>query len=164
MNLIDIRQVATQILGFLIMLWLLRKYAWGPVMGMLEARRAKIAGEFAEAERRQAEADGLRAKYEQDLRTIDAQARQKMQESIAEAQRVAGEIRQQANAEAQQRLERAGDDILREREKQKELMKQQIVTLSLLAAEKVLRTKLDEPAQRRLAAEFIDEVGALGAG
>ena len=46
MNLVDIRQVVTQILGFLLMVWILRRYAWGPVMSMLEARREKIAGEI----------------------------------------------------------------------------------------------------------------------
>lgn len=162
MKLIDVSQVLTQILGFLIMLWVLRKYAWGPVMGMLESRRAKIAGEFKKAEQGQAEADALKAKYEQDLRTIEAQGRQKLQEYIAEGQKVAAEIRTQANTEAQQRVERAEDDIAREREKQKEIVKQQIVGLSLRAAEKILRQKLDEPAQRKLASEFIDEVGAIG--
>ena len=48
-NLIDIRQVLTQILGFLILLWGMKKFAWGPILGTLEARRQKIAGEFAEA-------------------------------------------------------------------------------------------------------------------
>jgi len=162
MNLIDVSQVLTQILGFLIMLWVLRKFAWGPVTGMLESRRVKIAGEFEKAKQGFAEADALKAKYEQDLRTIEAQGRQKLQEYIAEGQKVAGEIRTQANAEAQQRLERAEEDIAREREKQKEIVKQQIVSLSLKAAEKVLRQKLDEPAQRKLASEFIDEVGAIG--
>jgi len=162
MKLIDVSQVLTQILGFLIMLWVLRKYAWGPVMGMLESRRAKIVGEFEKAKQGQAEADALKAKYEQDLRTIEAQGRQKLQEYIAEGQKVAAEIRTQANAEAQQRIERAEEDIVREREKQKEIMKQQIVGLSLRAAEKILRQKLDEPAQRKLASEFIDEVGAIG--
>lgn len=162
MNLIDVRQVLTQILGFLILLWGLRKFAWGPVTGMLEKRRAAIAGEFDKAKRGQAEADALKAKYEQDLRTIEAQGRQKLQEYIAEGQKVAAEIRTQANAEAQQRMERAEEDIVREREKQKEIMKQQIVGLSLRAAEKILRQKLDEPAQRKLASEFIDEVGAIG--
>ena len=36
MNLIDVRQVSTQIIGFLLMVWILRRYAWGPVVGMLE--------------------------------------------------------------------------------------------------------------------------------
>ena len=43
-GLIDIRQVATQILGFLILLWIMRKYAWGPLLGQLAARREKFAG------------------------------------------------------------------------------------------------------------------------
>ena len=70
MELIDIRQVVTQILGFLLMVWILRRYAWGPLIGMLEARREKIAGEFKEAERLKAEAVVLKARYDAELKTI----------------------------------------------------------------------------------------------
>ncbi len=161
MNLIDIRMVGTQILGFLLLLWGLSKWAWGPLTAQLEARRQKIAGEFSEAERRQKEADALKAKLEQDLRGIDAQARAKLQEAVAEGQKVAAEIRAQAQQEAQDRLARAEDEMMREREKSKELLKEQVIGLSLRTAEKILRTKLDDPAQRKLAAEFIDEVGAI---
>src|SRR5262245_12909420 len=110
-NLIDIRQVLTQILGFLILLWGLRKFAWGPVMNMLESRRQKIAGEFDLAARKQTEAEQLRARYEQELKTIDAQARQKLQEAVAEGQRVAGEIHAQAQLDAASRVARAEDEI-----------------------------------------------------
>ena len=161
MNLIDIRMVGTQILGFLLLLWGLRKWAWGPLTAQLEARRQKIAGEFAEAERRQSAADALKVKLEQDLRGIDVQARAKLQEAVAEGQKVAGEIRTQAQKEAQDRLGRAADEMMREREKAKELLKEQVIGLSIATAEKILKTKLDDPAQRRLAAQFIDEVGAL---
>ena len=70
-------------------------------------------------------------------------------------------MRQQAQGEAAARLERAQEEIAREREKAKELLKEQVIRLSLRSAEKILRQKLDEPAQRKLASEFIDEVGAL---
>ena len=161
MNLIDIRMVGTQILGFLVLLWGLSKWAWGPLTNQLEARRQKIAGEFAEAKRRQDEADAMKAKIEQELRGIEAQARVKLQEAVAEGQKVAGEMRSQAQKEAQDRLARAEDEVMREREKAKELLKEQVVSLSLATAEKILKTKLDDPAQRKLAAQFIDEVGAL---
>jgi F-type H+-transporting ATPase subunit b len=161
MNLVDVPQVLTQILGFLLMVWILRRYAWGPVIGMLEARREKIAGEFKEGERLKAEAMGLKARYDAELKTIDAQARQRITEAVAEGQKVAGEIRTQAQAEAAARLERAADEIVREREKAKEVLKHQVIDLSLRTAEKILRQKLDDPAQRKLAGEFIDEVGAL---
>jgi F-type H+-transporting ATPase subunit b len=161
MNLIDIRQVLTQILGFLLMLWILRKYAWGPVLNMLEERRQKIAGEFQEADRRKAEADGLKAKYEQDLRGIEAERRLRIQEGIAEGQRVAGEIHAQAQKDAMERVARADDEIAREREKAKEMLKEQVIRLSMRSAEKILRQKLDDASQRKLLSEFIDEVGAL---
>lgn len=161
MNLIDIRMVGTQILGFLLLLWGLSKWAWGPLTAQLEARRQKIAGEFAEADRRQKEADALKAKIEQELRNIESQARTKLQEAVAEGQKVAAEIKAQAGKEAQDRLARAEDEMMREREKAKELLKEQVIGLSLATAEKILKTKLDDPAQRKLAGQFIDEVGAL---
>jgi F-type H+-transporting ATPase subunit b len=161
MNLIDIRMVGTQILGFLLLLWGMRRWVWGPLTAQLEARRQRIAGEFAEAERRQKVADALKAKLEQDLRGIEAQARLRLQESVAEGQKVAAEIRAQAQKEAQDRLSRAEDEMMREREKAKEILKEQVIALSLATAEKILRSRLDDPAQRKLAGQFIDEVGTL---
>jgi F-type H+-transporting ATPase subunit b len=159
-ELINVPQVITQILGFLLLVWLLRKYAWGPVLSHLEARREAIAGQFREAERAKSEADQLRNKYEQDLKGIDAQARQKIQEAVAEGQRVATEIRALAQKEATQKIERAGEEIAREREKAKELVKQEVIRLSMRTAEKILRQKLDDSTQRQLVGEFVDEVGA----
>ena len=160
-GLIDVKQVLTQILGFVLMVWVLGRFAWKPMLAALEARRRSAAGEFAEAERRQASADVAKTRYEAEMRGIEAQARQKIQEAVTEGQRVAGEIHAQAQTEAQQRLERAMDDIAREREKAKELLKEQTITLAIRAAEKVLQAKLDDPAQRKLTGEFIDQLGAI---
>jgi F-type H+-transporting ATPase subunit b len=158
---IQLDLVLTQILGFVLFVLVLHRYAWGPVLGTIDARRKKIAEEFADAERRKGEAANLRAEYEQALRTIDAQARQKLLDAVAEGQKVAAEIKAGADREAAARLHRADDEIAREREKQKELLKEQMIGLSMRAAEKVLRQKLDDPAQRKLVGQFIDEVGAL---
>lgn len=160
-GLIDVRQVATQILGFLILLWGLRKWAWGPVLEMLETRRRKIAGAFDEAERQKVEALELKARYEQDLRGIEAQARLRIQQAVTEGQKVAAEIKSQAQTEAQHRIARAAEEIVREREKAREVLKEHIIGLAVRSAEKILRQKLDDPTQRKLAGEFIDEVGAL---
>ena len=160
-GLIDIRLVLTQILGFLILVWILGRFAWGPVVQGLEARRQKIAGEFAEGERRKQEADQLKAKYEQELRGIEVQARQRIQEGVAEGQRVAEEIKAQAQRDAQARLQRAEEEVALERDKAKGAIREQVIGLSIRTAEKILRAKLDDPAQRKLASEFIDEVGTL---
>jgi len=160
-GLIDPKLVITQILGFLLMVWVLGRFAWKPMLAALEARRQKIAGEFAEAEKRQTAADETRARYEQELRGVEQQARQRLQEAVAEGQRVAAEIHAQAQGEAQARLERNRDEIAREREEAREVLKEQTVVLAIRTAEKILQSKLDDPAQRKLAAAFIDEVGTL---
>jgi F-type H+-transporting ATPase subunit b len=161
MNLIDIRQVVTQILGFLILVWILRQFAWGPLLGMLEARREKIAGQFKEADRLKAEAHELKGRYELELRGIEAEKRQRLQDAVAEGQKVAAEIKTEAQGEAQRRLERAQEEIAREAEKAKEILKQRMVAIAMRSAEKILRQKLDEATQRKLAAEFLDDVGTL---
>jgi len=158
--LIDLPLVLTQILGFLVLLWVLRSLAWGPLIGLLEERRQRIAGEFEEAERRKADADVLKARYEQDLKGIEAQARQRILEAVTEGQRVAAEIKTQAHADAAARLARADEEIVHEREKAREVLKQQVAVLSIRTAEKILREKLDNPAQRRLVERFIEEADA----
>ena len=157
-GLIDIRLVLTQILGFLVLVWILGRYAWGPVVAQLEARRRRIATEFEDAARRQREADALKAKYEQELRGIESQARQRMLEAVADGQRVAAEIKAQAQADAAARMARADEQIAHDREEARGLLKQQVAALSIRTAEKILRTKLDEPGQRALVERFIDEV------
>lgn len=159
-GLIDIQLVITQIIGFVLFVWIMSRFAWKPMLAMLEARRAKIAGDFAEAAQSKSEADQLKAKYDAELRNIDAISRTKLQEAVAEGQKVAAEIKSQAQTEAQARLQRADDEVMREREKAKEIIKEQVISLSLRTAEKILRTKMDDPAQRKLAGEFIDEVSA----
>jgi len=160
-GLIDIKLILTQVLGFVLLVWVLGRYGWKPILGKLEARRQKIEHDYAEAERKQLEAEQLKAKYEQDLRGIDAQARARIQEAVVEGQRVAEEIKSQAQADAQARLKRAEEEVALERDKAKGQIREQVVTLSIRTAEKILRAKLDDPAQRRLAGEFIDEVGTL---
>jgi F-type H+-transporting ATPase subunit b len=156
--LVDWPLVLTQILGFLVLLWVLRAFAWGPLIGLLEERRRRIAGEFEEAERRKADADVLKARYEQDLKGIEAQARQRLLEAVAEGQRVAAEIKTQAHTDAAARLARADEEIVHDQQQAREVLKQQVAALSIRTAEKILREKLDDPAQRRMVERFIDEV------
>lgn len=159
-GLIDVRLVLTQIFGFLLMVWIMRRFAWGPIIALLDERKNAIAGEFDKAKALQTQAEEKKAHFEQEMRSIDAHARQKLNEAVSEGQKIAAEIKSQAQQEAQSRLQRAEDEIDREREKAKETLKEQVIHMSMRTAEKILRQKLDDPAQRKLIGEFVDEVGA----
>jgi F-type H+-transporting ATPase subunit b len=157
-NLIDFKQVLTQIVGFLIFLWLIRKYAWGPVLETLEARRQKIVSDLAHAEQERVDAAALKADLDRQLKGIDAQARAKIQEAVVEGQRIAADIKSDAQAQARARLERAEADVLAERAKAQKTLQEDIARMAVNGAEKILRKKLDEAEQRRLVAEFIADV------
>ena len=73
---------------------------------------------------------------------------------------MAGEIRAQAQTDAAARITRAEEEIAHEVEKARELLKEQVATLSIRTAEKILREKLDGPGQRRMVERFIDEADA----
>ena len=157
-SLIDFKQVITQIVGFLIFLWLIRKYAWGPVLETLEARRAKIVGDLAHAEKEKQDAAALKADLDRQLKGIEAQARQKIQEAVSEGQRIAADIKSDAQNQARARLERADADIQTERMKAEKTLQEDVAKMAVLGAEKILKKKLDETEQRRLIAEYVADV------
>ena len=150
----------TQIIGFLIVLWILRRYAWGPVLGMLEARRARIADEIAASERLRKEAEGLKAQVENELRTIENQARQRIQEAVAEGQKVAEEIRAAAQRDARLTAERAQASLELELKKARVTFRNEIVAMALGAAERLLQERLDAKEHGRIVERFLDDLEA----
>lgn len=161
MEIIDFSILITQILGFLIVLWVLRKVAWGPVLGKLEERRQKIAGDVASAETLRREAEELKAKYESELREIEAQARERIQLAVSEGQKVAEEIRAEARGEADRLRAKVQADIQSEYDKARAALKEDVVKLALGAAERLVSAEMDENRQRKLVEDFLSEVPGL---
>jgi F-type H+-transporting ATPase subunit b len=160
MELVRIDIIVTQIIGFLIVLWVLKRYAWGPVLGMLEERRAKISRDVSDAEKLRREAESLKAEYSRQLETIEAQARTRIQEAVVEGQKVAEEIKHAAEADARRIVERARADLELEYKKARASLRADMVTLSLGAAEKLLSERLDNEENRRLVDRFLTELEA----
>jgi len=161
MNIIDVRQFVTQIVGFLLVLWILGKYAWPPVLGFIEERQKKIAGDLEHARVENERAVKLRTELDQELKGIEAKARVRIQEAVTEGQRVASEIKAGAQKDVTQRLQRLQGEIELEREKAMLALKQDLVKMTIEATEKILKEKLDEKTQRRLLDDFIGEAGAV---
>jgi F-type H+-transporting ATPase subunit b len=85
----------------------------------------------------------------------------KIQEAVAEGQKLAAEIKVDAQAQARARLERADAEIVGERAKAQKSLQEDMARLAVGGAERILRKKLDEAEQRRLIDEFIAEAGEL---
>ena len=144
--------------GFLITLWILKKYAWGTVLDLLEERREKIKSEFQNIEDGHAEVAKLTAEYEAKLASIDDERRAKITEAVTQAKTIADEIKTTANKEAKVIADKAKSEIERDVAKAKVQLKDDMVTITVKAASKIINEKLDDNKHRELIANFIDGV------
>ncbi|MBK8229835.1 MAG: F0F1 ATP synthase subunit B [Candidatus Eisenbacteria bacterium] len=157
-------QVVTQIVGFLIALLILKKYAWGPVLALLEERRQKIQAEFDKIESTRQEVASLKGEVETQLRNMEAQARTRIQEAVQEGQRVAAEITEKARSESRELVERAKDEIARDRDKARVELRNEMVQMVVIATERVVSERMDEAKHKERIASFIDSLTSVNAG
>ncbi len=154
-------QIVTHIIGFVIAVLILKRYAWGPILKLLEERRQKIQGEFDRIETERADAAALKTEYEGQLRGIDAQARVRIQEGVQEGQKIGTEIKEEARRDAHLQQERAREEIEREKDKAQVALRNEMVEMVVHATETLLRETLDAERHRRLAAEYIESLQHL---
>jgi F-type H+-transporting ATPase subunit b len=113
--LIDWFTVAAQALNFLVLVWLLRRYLYKPILKAIDAREKRVAGELADAAAKQADAKKEREDYQKKNEEFDKQRAELLtkaeNEANAEQQRLLGEAREAADAMSAKRLESLNNDV-----------------------------------------------------
>jgi F-type H+-transporting ATPase subunit b len=146
------------VITFVIVLFVLRKIAFGRIQALIDARRDRIAEALDEADKARVEARNLLAENQR----LVAEGRGQAEAILAEARRIAESQRQRTLAEAQQDLERRLEENRRaiEAENQQlvERIRREVVELTLIAAEKVTGKVLDADDHRRLIDEAVEEI------
>ncbi|MCY9255264.1 F0F1 ATP synthase subunit B [Bacillus spizizenii] len=148
-----------QLLAMLILLALLNKYALGPLLNIMKQREDHIAGEITSAEEKNKEAQQLI----EEQRVLLKEARQESQTLIENAKKLGDkqkeEIIQAARAESERLKEAARTEIVKEKEQAVSALREQVASLSVMIASKVIEKELDEQAQEKLIQDYLKEVG-----
>jgi F-type H+-transporting ATPase subunit b len=158
---IDIAQIITNIIGFLLVVWVLRKFAWGPILDLLDARREKIQNDFAEAENALGEAENLKSDFNAKLGDIKVIEREKVQEAVKRGEGIAEGIVGEARRNADGLREKGLADIAMESDKAQIALRDTVVQMAIGAAEKVIHERLDEDKHRQLIKDYIDNLGEM---
>lgn len=159
---IDPRFILISAVGFLILVFVLSKFAFGPIFGMLQARQDTIRGNLDEAEARRAEMERLQHEYEARLAQIEEEARDKIQAAVKDAQAARDEIISKAQADSQAIVQRGTEEIERERAKAMVEMRNQIADLATTAASRLVRQNLNAGSHAQLIDEVIAGIGSNG--
>ena len=149
-------QLLTTALGFIFFVWILGKFAWGPILDLLDERRGKIDGDYTAAEKNLAEAEQLKGEFELKLTDIKAIEREKVQEAVKRGEDIADGIENKARAGAEETRLKAGQDIELEAQKAQIELRDDVVAMAIGAAEKVIGERLDDDLHRKLITEYID--------
>ena len=155
---LDVQQIISQALSFLILLWILRRFAWKPLLDVLDARRARIAQEFHQAAQTKAELARLQEDYGRRLAMIEDEARAKIQQAVLEGKRIATEMQEQARAQGYELLAKSKETVELELAKAKVTLRDQLAALTVGAVERILREKLDAEKDKRLVTAVLDEL------
>ena len=143
---------------FLIVLWVLRRFAFRRIQGLIDQRRDRIREALDEADKARSEARELREQVAREREEAKADREQILEESRRQAQRQFEQAREQADADLKARLEKNREELEAENARLREQIRRDVVELTLLASEKVTGKVLDADDQRRLIDETIDEV------
>ncbi len=157
-----ISEVIVQLLGFLVVFVVLKHFAWGKLLGMIDARRKKIAEELSALENQKKGLENLEKDYRHRLEHIEQEARSKIQEAANVGIALAKDIQDKARQEAQKLVDRAKAEIDQDLVKARLSMRDEIVEISSLITEKILSEKMDSKEHQKLVDRFIKELEKVG--
>ncbi|MFA5063281.1 MAG: F0F1 ATP synthase subunit B [Candidatus Omnitrophota bacterium] len=161
LKMLSANEIVAQIIGFLILLFLLRAFAWKKVLGFLDKRKEQIASGFKEIEEAKADIEKMRLDYDAKLASIEQAAKHKIHEAANESKVILEDARKNAHAQAQEIIDNAKNSIKYELSKAKEELKNEIIDLTLKATENVIQEKLTEKGDRQLVKDFLDGLDKL---
>ena len=142
-------------INFLILLFVLQRFLFKPVMAMLDERSQKIRESVEAAERARQESARADQARDEALREARRQADEIVNRATQEGQRIVAEARERAQEEAQGIINRAEQEASAERLQAMQELRAQVADLAVMAAGRVIRRSLDDQAHRDLVTEFL---------
>jgi len=143
-----------------ILYWALKKFLFKPVTEFMENRTKSIEENIQNAKDKNAEADKMKKEYEEQLLTARGQVGDLIKEARERATKEYEGILAQAREDSQAMLDKARADIENERQQMIKTIKNEVASLALAAASKVIEANMDNDRNRAIVEKFIDEEGA----
>ncbi len=146
------------ILTFMVLLGLLARFAWKPLLALLDRREEMIRQSLDDAEKAKQELQRLQQESKEILSKARVEAQSILAKSRSDAEKLKGEIRQEAKVRADSILRDAEKQIQVETEKAIAVLKNEVVDLSLLVASKLIKKNLSKEDNQSLIEESLKQV------
>ncbi|HET7291415.1 MAG TPA: F0F1 ATP synthase subunit B [Vicinamibacteria bacterium] len=149
--------VATIVL-FAIFALVLAKFAWGPLLRLIEEREKGIKDAVEGAEKASAEAKELLEKHKEMLREAGREREEIIKKALKEAETLKVDLQTKARAESEAMIGRAKEQVAREKELAILELRGQVADLAIEAASRIVKSSLTPEAQKQLVDDFIRDL------
>ena len=139
---IDVKTIIFSMVNFLILVGVLGKFLYKPVLGIIAKRKEMIKEQFATAETMNVEAEAKMAAYNQQIANAEEECRELVRQAKERANAEADKIIEDARQQASTMLEKAERDIEQEKEKAIDELHTQIADIALMAAEQIVGSEI----------------------
>lgn len=156
---INLTTFAAQVVNVLVVLLLLTRLVFKPLGEVLARREAEVADAVEGARRSREEAERLREEMRREVEQTRRRAQEELQRALEAAEQERQRRLRQAEEEARRALEQARAEIRMERDQALAAIREEAANLAVAAAERLLRRSITEEDSRRIAREFIEQVG-----
>lgn len=146
------------VVTFVILLFLLKKVAWGPILKSLNERETFIKDSLEKAENAQKEAEKLLEENNANLAKAEEEAQKVIAQGREYSEKLKEQMLEESKAEAKKMIEDAKAEIDSKNKEAFNLLKEQVADIAIQASEKILRENLDSEKQKKIVQKYIDDL------
>ncbi|HJW85066.1 MAG TPA: F0F1 ATP synthase subunit B [Candidatus Brocadiaceae bacterium] len=158
---VNIKAIIIQGVGFLILLFVLKKFLFGKISAMIKERSDGIKNAYTKIDDDRVIAERLKVEYQKKISDAEAMVATKIQEAVSEGKKLSEEIFKRTQEEVEHMKVRAQESIDRERNKAIAEIRSQVVNLSIMASSRIIQQTISHQSAEKLVDDFIEEIGVL---
>ncbi|NTW82230.1 MAG: F0F1 ATP synthase subunit B [Chlorobiaceae bacterium] len=143
---------------FVIVMIILKKIAWGPIISALDEREKGIQSSIDRAHKAKEEAEVILKKNRETLAKADAEADRIIREGKDYADKLRADISEKAQAESKKMISNAKDEIEQEKRRALDVLRNEVADLAVKGAEKIIKTRLDADLQKKIVDSMIQDL------
>lgn len=156
--------ILAQMLNFFILVWILARFAYKPLVSMMQERKERIAKDLADAQAARNEAEQFKADYAAQIANARQEAQQIVEKALQQAEATTREQLAAAREQIEREKERARQDIVNERDRAMNNLRNEVISLSVAMATKVVAKDMDSETNTKLIEDAIAKLDSKTIG
>lgn len=159
-SLIDISPglIFWQAITFIILLFILKRLAWKPILSALSQRESAIKDSLEKAEKAKEEAQKVLQENQASIAKAEEESKKIIEQSRAYADKLKDQMLKESKEQAQKIIEDASSEIERKKEETFNELKTKVAEIAIQAAEKILSENLNKDSNKKLVDKYLDEI------